>query len=185
MFAATDAALNEEEIYRLLEVPKQENLGDYAFPAFALAKTFHKNPAVIAEELATKVKSDYFDHVEAVGPYLNFFLSKNVVSNEVIKQVLNEGADYGYFDEGHNGNVPIDMSSPNIAKPMSMGHLRSTVIGNAVANILAKRGYHPIKDNHLGDWGTQFGKLITAYKLWGNEEDVKKDPIKKISLLIM
>lgn len=177
---AADAALTEEEIYRLLEVPKQENLGDYAFPAFALAKILHNSPVAIAQDLAEKIDFEYVDHAQAVGPYLNFFMSKDKVSNDIIKNVLDEGADYGYFDEGHNGNVPIDMSSPNIAKPMSMGHLRSTVIGNAVANILTKRGYHPIKDNHLGDWGTQFGKLITAYKLWGNEEDVKKDPIKNL-----
>ncbi|WP_252898710.1 arginine--tRNA ligase domain-containing protein [Secundilactobacillus odoratitofui] len=115
--------------------------------------------------------------MEVAGPYLNFFLDKAAFSAEILGNVLTQGADYGQNQNGNGGNVPIDMSSPNIAKPISMGHLRSTVIGNSIAEILKKNGYKPIKDNHLGDWGTQFGKLITAYLKWGNEEDVKKDPI--------
>ncbi len=107
-------------------------------------------------------------------------MDKAVFSADILHQVLTDGSEYGSNNLGKGGNVPIDMSSPNIAKPMSMGHLRSTVIGNSIANILKKNGYNPIKDNHLGDWGTQFGKLIVAYKMWGNEEDVKKDPIKHL-----
>ncbi|EHO45868.1 arginine--tRNA ligase [Lentilactobacillus kisonensis F0435] len=99
---------------------------------------------------------------------------------KILTDIIEQGAAYGQNDNGKGGNVPIDMSSPNIAKPISMGHLRSTVIGNSIAKILVKNGYHPIKDNHLGDWGTQFGKLIVAYKKWGNEDDVRKDPINNL-----
>lgn len=175
-----NSSLELDKIKQLIEVPKKDNLGDYAFPTFLLAKELHKAPNIIAQEVAAEINDKLFDKVQPVGPYVNFFMSKNTVSNDVINQVLIEDSNYGFYDEGQNKNVPIDMSSPNIAKPMSMGHLRSTVIGNAIANLLTKRGYHPIKDNHLGDWGTQFGKLIVAYKKWGNEEDVKKDPIKNL-----
>ncbi|MTV82606.1 arginine--tRNA ligase [Secundilactobacillus folii] len=174
---ALTGTLSAEDIYAKIERPKDVNKGDYAFPAFTLAKTFKKAPQQIATDLVKQIDTSQFDKVEVVGPYLNFFLDKAAFSAQILGQVLTEGADYGQNQSGKNGNVPIDMSSPNIAKPISMGHLRSTVIGNSIAEILKKNGYHPIKDNHLGDWGTQFGKLITAYLKWGNEDDVKKDPI--------
>ncbi|KRK97892.1 arginyl-tRNA synthetase [Secundilactobacillus odoratitofui DSM 19909 = JCM 15043] len=174
--ALTDV-LSAEEIYQKIERPKDTAKGDYAFPAFTLAKIFKKAPQQIAADLAEKIDASKFDKVEVAGPYLNFFLDKAAFSAEILGNVLTQGADYGQNQNGNGGNVPIDMSSPNIAKPISMGHLRSTVIGNSIAEILKKNGYKPIKDNHLGDWGTQFGKLITAYLKWGNEEDVKKDPI--------
>ncbi|HIW89817.1 MAG TPA: arginine--tRNA ligase [Candidatus Ligilactobacillus excrementipullorum] len=175
--AATDGQLSLEDVVAKIEVPKSYDLGDYAFPAFALAKIYHKAPQQIAPELVEKISLDGFDKVEAVGPYVNFFLDKKAFSLEVLQEVIDQQANYGNQDLGHAGNVPIDMSSPNIAKPMSMGHLRSTVIGNSLAELLKKANYNPIKINHLGDWGTQFGKLIEAYKLWGSEEEVKKDPI--------
>ncbi len=174
--ALTDV-LSAEDIYQKIERPKDTSKGDYAFPAFTLAKTFKKAPQQIAADLVEKIDTSKFEKVEVAGPYLNFFLDKTAFSAQVLNDVLTQGADYGQNQSGNNGNVPIDMSSPNIAKPISMGHLRSTVIGNSIAEILRKNGYNPIKDNHLGDWGTQFGKLITAYLKWGNEEDVKKDPI--------
>lgn len=174
--ALTDV-LSAEDIYQKIERPKDTSKGDYAFPAFTLAKTFKKAPQQIAADLVEKIDTSKFDKVEVAGPYLNFFLDKTAFSAQILSEVLTQGADYGQNQSGNNGNVPIDMSSPNIAKPISMGHLRSTVIGNSIAEILKKNGYNPIKDNHLGDWGTQFGKLITAYLKWGNEEDVKKDPI--------
>lgn len=177
---ALDGQLTADEISSKLERPKTSDKGDLAFPTFTLAKTLHQAPQQIAQDLAGKLDQTGFDKVEVVGPYLNFFFDKAAYSEATLNTVLTQGADYGQNQDGANGNVPIDMSSPNIAKPMSMGHLRSTVIGNSIAEILKKNGYHPIKDNHLGDWGTQFGKLITAYKLWGNEEDVKKDPINKL-----
>lgn len=170
-------ALPTENIVSLLENPKSAEHGDIAFPAFALAKAFRKAPQQIATELGETVHSPIVEKIEVVGPYLNFFLNKKEVSAAVLKEILEKGPHYGDADIGGNRNVPIDMSSPNIAKPISMGHLRSTVIGNALANILTKVGFNPIKINHLGDWGTQFGKLIVGYKLWGSEEAVKKDPI--------
>lgn len=168
--------LPKEKIAMLIERPKNAIMGDYAFPAFALAKIEHKNPALIAKEIAEKISDDNFTSIEAVGPYVNFAIDHAKLVNATLNDVLTEKDHFGDQQLG-KGNVPIDMSSPNIAKPMSMGHLRSTVIGNSIAKTLEKVGYTPIKINYLGDYGTQFGKLITAYRLWGNEEDVKKDPI--------
>ncbi len=159
--------LPKEKISMLIERPKNPKMGDYAFPAFALAKIEHKNPALIAKDIAEQISDDNFTSIQAVGPYVNFAIDHA----KLVNATLNDDQKLG------EGNVPIDMSSPNIAKPMSMGHLRSTVIGNSIAKTLEKVGYTPIKINYLGDYGTQFGKLITAYRLWGNEEDVKKDPI--------
>ncbi|KRL04968.1 arginine--tRNA ligase [Liquorilactobacillus oeni] len=172
--------LSAEKIKQVLEKPKDLALGDYAFPAFLLAKTLHKAPQQIAAEIVQKINQEHFEKIQAVGPYVNFFMDKSQASAAVISTVLRQQFSYGDQDLGKGGNVPIDMSSPNIAKPISMGHLRSTVIGNSLAKLLKKVNYHPIKINHLGDWGTQFGKLIEAYKLWGSEEEVKADPINKL-----
>ena len=168
--------LPKEKISMLIERPKNPKMGDYAFPAFALAKIEHKNPALIAKDIAEKISDDSFTSIQAVGPYVNFAIDHAKLVNATLNDVLTEKEHFGDQKLGE-GNVPIDMSSPNIAKPMSMGHLRSTVIGNSIAKTLEKVGYTSIKINYLGDYGTQFGKLITAYRLWGNEEDVKKDPI--------
>lgn len=168
--------LPKEKIAALIERPKNAKMGDYAFPAFILAKTMHKNPAIIAKDIAENLSSDDFASIQAVGPYVNFAIDHEKLVSSTLKDVLAEKEHYGDQKLGE-GNVPIDMSSPNIAKPMSMGHLRSTVIGNSIAKTMEKVGYTPIKINYLGDYGTQFGKLIAAYKHWGNEEDVKKDPI--------
>ena len=176
--------LNEEltmdQIEQLLENPKSVDHGDVAFPAFSLAKIYRKAPQQIAAELAEKFDGTNFEKIEVVGPYLNFFMNKEAVSQAVIGAVVKEKNNYGNSTFGNNGNVPIDMSSPNIAKPISMGHLRSTVIGNSIAFILEKIGYQPIRINHLGDWGTQFGKLIVAYKKWGSEEAVRQQPINEL-----
>lgn len=176
--------LNEEltmdQIEQLLENPKSVDHGDVAFPAFSLAKIYRKAPQQIAAELAEKIDGTNFEKIEVVGPYLNFFMNKEAVSQAVIGEVVKEKNNYGNSTFGNNGNVPIDMSSPNIAKPISMGHLRSTVIGNSIAFILEKIGYQPIRINHLGDWGTQFGKLIVAYKKWGSEEAVRQQPINEL-----
>lgn len=168
--------LPKEKIDALIERPKNAKMGDYAFPAFILAKTMHKNPAIIAKDIAENLTSDDFASIQAVGPYVNFAIDHEKLVSSTLKDVLTKKEHYGDQKLGE-GNVPIDMSSPNIAKPMSMGHLRSTVIGNSIAKTMKKVGYTPIKINYLGDYGTQFGKLIAAYKHWGNEEDVKKDPI--------
>lgn len=172
--------LSLEQVMDLLENPKYAEHGDVAFPAFSLAKVFRKAPQAIAGELAEKVESPYIEKSQAVGPYLNFFLNKKTISGAVLREIATQKGDFGTVNLGHGGTVPIDMSSPNIAKPISMGHLRSTVIGNALANIVEKVGYKPVKINHLGDWGTQFGKLIVAYKKWGSEEEVKAEPINEL-----
>lgn len=172
--------LSDEAILSLIEVPKESSHGDLAFPVFQLAKVFRKAPNLIAQEIVDQVDPGAFAAVQAVGPYINFKLNRSAQSQSILQAVLEQGADYGRDDSGQGGKVPIDMSSPNIAKPMSMGHLRSTVIGNAIALILDKVGYQPIKINHLGDWGTQFGKLIVAYQLWGDEAVVKADPVNEL-----
>ena len=172
--------LSEEQVYGLLEKPKHAEHGDIAFPAFSLAKVFRKAPQMIAQDLAEKIDSPAISKAEPVGPYLNFFLNKEAISAEILKEVVTQKDDYGQSDYGKGQTVPIDMSSPNIAKPMSMGHLRSTVIGNALANIVEKVGYKPVKINHLGDWGTQFGKLIVAYKKWGDVEKIEQNPIAEL-----
>ena len=172
--------LSFEEIYKMIEVPKYAEQGDLAFPAFSLAKVLRKAPQAIAQEIVEAVADEHISQAVAMGPYANFFLSKGKFADETLHTVLEQREEYGNFDFGQGRNAIVDMSSPNIAKPMSMGHLRSTVIGNAIANLEKKVGYNPIKINHLGDWGTQFGKLIEAYKLWGSEELVKADPIAEL-----
>lgn len=176
---AIQPALSElefEDILSKVEVPKDSRMGDYAFPTFTLAKVRRQAPNQIAEGLAEAINAEGFEKVEAAGPYVNFFLDKQVAGSEILRSVLNNER-FGQNNNGEAGHVTIDMSSPNIAKPMSMGHLRSTVIGNSLAEIARANGYQPVKINHLGDWGTQFGKLMSAYKRWGSEEEVQADPI--------
>ena len=172
--------LDQETILNLLEQPKSSDLGDIAFPAFSLAKIERKAPQAIAADIAEKIDASHFEKVVATGPYVNFFLDKSKISDQVIKSVIEAGADYGQQDEGHGGNITIDLSSPNIAKPFSVGHLRSTVIGDALSNIYKKMGYNTIKINHLGDWGKQFGLLMVAYKKWGSKEAVEANPIDEL-----
>ena len=173
-------SLDQDAILNLLEQPKSSELGDIAFPAFSLAKTERKAPQIIATDIAEKIDTAHFDKVVATGPYVNFFLSKAEISGQVIKEVIKDGADYGQQNEGNNQNITIDLSSPNIAKPFSVGHLRSTVIGDALSNIFRKIGYNTIKINHLGDWGKQFGLLMVAYKKWGSQEAVEANPIDEL-----
>jgi len=173
-------SLDQDAILNLLEQPKSSELGDIAFPAFSLAKTERKAPQIIAADIAEKIDTAHFDKVVATGPYVNFFLSKAEISGQVIKEVIKDGADYGQQNEGNGKNVTIDLSSPNIAKPFSVGHLRSTVIGDALSNIFRKIGYNTIKVNHLGDWGKQFGLLMVAYKKWGSQEAVEANPIDEL-----
>ncbi|WEG73713.1 arginine--tRNA ligase [Vagococcus intermedius] len=172
--------LTLEEILNLLENPKTTQHGDVAFPVFSLAKVLRKAPQAIAADLVADIPDEAFEKVEVVGPYINFFLDKGQVSHATLTEIAEKGSDFGKNNTGQNQQVPIDMSSPNIAKPMSMGHLRSTVIGNSLAEIMNKNGYQSIRINHLGDWGTQFGKLMVAYKKWGSEEAVKKAPIQEL-----
>ena len=173
-------SLDQDAILNLLEQPKSSDLGDIAFPAFSLAKVERKAPQAIAADIAEKIDQSAFEKVVATGPYVNFFLDKSQISDQVIKSVIQAGADYGQQEEGQGANVTIDLSSPNIAKPFSVGHLRSTVIGDALSNIFRKMGYNTIKINHLGDWGKQFGLLMVAYKKWGSKEAVEANPIDEL-----
>ena len=173
-------SLDQEAIFNLLEQPKNSDMGDIAFPAFSLAKVERKAPQMIAAEIAEKINSQAFEKVVATGPYVNFFLDKSAISGAVIKEIIEKGSDYAQQTEGKGQNITIDLSSPNIAKPFSVGHLRSTVIGDALSNIFKKMGYNTIKINHLGDWGKQFGLLMVAYKKWGSKEAVEANPIDEL-----
>ncbi len=180
ILSALNGELDAQTVYSLIETPKHQHLGDLAFPCFSLAKTMKKSPLEIAEALAPKINGREIDHVEPAGPYINVFFSKNEIAATIIPSILAAGNSFGSGVYGIGKTVVLDMSSPNIAKPFSMGHLRSTVIGNSLALIAEKIGYKAVRLNHLGDWGTQFGKLITAYRKWGVEEDVQENPIEEL-----
>lgn len=172
--------LDAAAIYPLLEKPKSSEMGDIAFPAFSLAKVVRKAPQMIAAEIAEKLDTTGFDKVVATGPYVNFFLDKKAISSQVLGAVIAQKASYGDQDLGQGRNIAFDMSSPNIAKPFSIGHLRSTVIADSLAYIVEKLGYQPVRINHLGDWGKQFGMLIVAYKKWGDKAAVEAHPIDEL-----
>ena len=173
--------LTLEEITALIEVPPNKEMGDYAFPCFKLAKVFRKAPNAIAEDLAGKIQpTDDINKIINLGGYVNFFVNRESLAKKVINQVLTEKENYGKSEFGKGKTVVVEFSSPNIAKPFHIGHVRTTVIGNALSKIYASQGYHVEKLNHLGDYGTQFGKLIVAYKLWGDKQAVENDPIKEL-----
>ncbi len=173
--------LTLEEIIALIEVPPNKEMGDYAFPCFKLAKVFRKAPNMIAADLAEKIEAkDEISKVMPLGGYVNFFVNKSQLAESVIKDVLTKKENYGHSDLGGEKAVVIDFSSPNIAKPFHIGHIRTTVIGNALYKIYDSQGYNVVRVNHLGDYGTQFGKLIVAFKLWGNKEAVEANPIPEL-----
>ena len=178
-----DLGLGFEEIYKLIEIPPQDNMGDYSFPCFSLAKTLRKNPAIIAEDLAEKIDLEGFEKVENLNAYLNFYVDRKVFEEEILKEILEKKEKYGSSDKGSGKNIVIDFSSVNIAKPFHIGHIRSTVIGDALRNIHDFLGYNTIASNYIGDYGTQFGTMIAAYKLWGDEEKLKENPIKELLAL--
>ncbi len=162
--------LQEDEIEKLIEIPPDIKMGDYAFPCYSLSKAFKKAPNVIATELSkTLPVISPIVEIKAIGPYLNFFVDKAIFSEMVLKKVSKEQDCYGSGNMGLGKTVVIDYSSPNIAKHLAVHHLRSALIGNAICNIYKTLGYQCVGINHLGDWGTQFGQLIVAYKKWGNE----------------
>lgn len=172
--------LEKEKIYEVIEIPPEMEMGDYAFPCFILAKTFKKNPALIAKELSENINlSNNFEKVVNNGPYLNFYLNRTEFNKDVLKETY-KNDNYGKKDIGKDRNVIVEFSSPNIAKPFHIGHIRTTVIGNAINNIYDFMGFNTIAINHLGDYGTQFGMLISAYKKWGNRETIEKNPIKEL-----
>ena len=172
--------LDLDKIEGLIEIPPRPEMGDYAFPCFQLAKVMRKAPNMISGELAENINKDGFEKVEQLGPYVNFFVDKGVFSKNTIEKVLEEGDNYGASNIGEGKNVCVEYSSPNIAKPFHVGHLFTTAIGNALYKMYKKEGYNAIGINHLGDWGTQFGKLISAYHRWVDEEALEADPINEL-----
>ena len=171
--------LDVEQISEILEQPPKPELGDYAFPCFRLAKVMRKAPQMIAQDIADKIpEQDFLERVEVLGAYVNFFTNKTAFAKGVVEKSIVEN--YGASKEGEGKTICIDYSSPNVAKNFHVGHLRTTVIGNSLYKIYSKLGYHVERINHLGDWGTQFGKLIVAYKNWGSEEAVKEKGIEEL-----
>lgn len=178
---ADRTGLGRDEIAELLETPKNPDMGDVAFPCFRLAKTMRKAPPRIAAELAESIAlPEGVQSAAAAGGYLNFMLDRGAQAGAVLRRIFEEGERYGGSDEGAGRNVCIDYSSVNIAKPLHIGHLPSTVIGNSLYRIYRHMGYRPIGINHLGDWGTQFGKMIYAYKAWGDRETVEKGGVDEL-----
>ena len=173
--------IGEEEIASWLTVPPERDLGDYALPCFRFAKALKKPPVKIAEELAAEIAgAPFLKDVRAVNGYLNFFIDRNDFTQKTLREILSAGVSYGESGEGAGKTICIDYSSINIAKPFHIGHLSTTVIGGALVNIYRKLGYRVVGINHLGDWGTQFGKLISAYKRWGSREEVEKGSIREM-----
>ena len=174
--------LEENELKNYIEIPKDNTNGDYAFPCFRLAKELKKAPPIIANEIKEKIEIDEktIEKVEIAGGYLNFYINKELITKEVLSEIANND-NYGKSKIGKGRNIVIDYSAPNIAKPFHIGHLRSTVIGGALYKIYKYLGYNVTGVNHLGDYGTQFGKLIEGYKLWGDEYDIEKDPINELT----
>lgn len=175
--------INTEELKTYIEIPPDDNMGDYAFPCFKLAKTLKKAPPIIASEIRENIEINnaIIDKIEIVGGYLNFYINKDTLIINVLEEMESKNSKYGKSNRGEGKNIVIDYSAPNIAKPFHIGHLRSTVIGGALYNIYKYLGYNTIGVNHLGDYGTQFGKMIEGYKLWGKEYDLNENPIEKLT----
>lgn len=176
-------SIDANEIKGYIEIPKDANMGDYAFPCFSLAKSLRKAPPMIASDIKEKIDIENTDieTVEMVGGYLNFTISKNELAKVVLEEIALKNEDYGKSEIGNGKKIVIDYSAPNIAKPFHIGHLRSTVIGGALYNIYKYLGYTVTGVNHLGDYGTQFGKLIEGYKLWGQEYNIDENPIEELT----
>ncbi len=174
-------SIKKEEIIENIETPKESTKGDYAFPCFRLAKEMKKAPQIIAEEIKEKIeiKSEIIEKIEVVGAYINFYINKKILAKEVIEEI-DKAEKYGQGTIGNGKNIIIEYSSPNIAKPFHIGHLRTTLIGNALYRTYKYLGYNTIGINHLGDYGTQFGKMIEAYKMWGQEYNLEENPIDKM-----
>ena len=173
--------LDKNEIKQYIEIPPQSDMGDFAFPCFKLAKTLRKSPVQIADEIKEKISEDeYIEKIETKSGYLNFYINNTKLVEEVLKEINSHENDFGKSNEGTGKTVLIDYSSPNIAKPFHIGHLRTTLIGSALYKIYKYLGYNTIGINHLGDYGTQFGKMIEAYKMWGSEYDLSEDAINKM-----
>ena len=174
--------LTKEEIFGLMETPPKPEMGDFAFPCFRLAKTMRKAPQMIASDIKEAIGTvDFLEDIQVQGAYLNFFVDKSIFVKSMIEAAMVD--DFGASHIGDDKTICIDYSSPNVAKNFHVGHLRTTIIGNSLYKIFSKLGYKVVRINHLGDWGTQFGKLIVAYKAWGNEEAVQKDGVAELMKL--
>lgn len=173
--------VNKNKIEEYMEIPKENINGDYSFPCFKLAKELKKSPKIIADEIKSKIniQETEIQKIEVIGGYINFYISKIAIAKQVLTKI-EEKENYGSMDIGKGKNIIVEYSAPNIAKPFHIGHLRTTLIGRALYNIYKYLGYNTIGINHLGDYGTQFGKMIEGYKLWGSEYDLEKDPIEKL-----
>ena len=176
-----DSGLEYEEIESLIEIPPSHEMGDYAFPCYRLAKTFRKAPNLIANDLVEKIgENKYFERVESAGPYVNFFLKKETLVKTVLDEAKEKKDRFGSSNMGEGKTVLVEFSSPNIAKPFHIGHIRTTIIGHSLYRIFGFLGYDTVAINHLGDYGTQFGKLIVGYKNWGDRETIEADPINEL-----
>lgn len=174
--------INNEDIYSFIEIPPNKEMGNYSFPCFKLAKELKKAPQIIAGEIKEKIDlGENIKKIEVLGGYLNFYINETSLIKSVLSEIEEKKDNYGSSNIGEGKNVVIDYSSPNIAKPFHIGHLRSTVIGNSIYKIYKFLGYNTIGVNHLGDWGTQFGKLIEGYKRWGEEYNIKENPIDELT----
>lgn len=174
--------LSANDISALIEIPPKPEMGDFAFPCFRLAKTMHKAPQLIAADIKDAIGDvDFLDDIQVQGAYLNFFVNKEIFVKSMVDTALADN--FGSSDMGEGQTICIDYSSPNVAKNFHVGHLRTTIIGNSLYKIFSKLGYKVVRINHLGDWGTQFGKLIVAYKAWGDEETVKRDGVAELMKL--
>lgn len=174
--------VERSDIMALMEVPPQKELGDFAFPCYYLSKSLRKAPAVIASEISINpiLEAEWLSEVKANGPYVNFFIDRGHFSKTVLSRILSEGQNYGSSDQGKGKTVIVEFSSPNIAKPFHVGHAFTTVLGHSLSRIYETLGYQVVRMNHLGDYGTQFGKLITAFRLWGDEKALEESPIKEL-----
>lgn len=177
---AEASELDVNKIRNLIEVPPRTDMGDYAFPCFTLAKELRKAPAVIAQDLVQKINSDGIERVEALGAYLNFFLDKGHFTGTIVREILAQGDAYGTGTTGQGQKILVEYSSPNIAKPFNVALMYTTCLGNALYRMYQSEGYDTVGINHLGDYGTQFGKLIYAYQQWGDEAALEEDPIKEL-----
>ena len=175
-----DIGLSFDEIYKLIEIPPQDNMGDFSFPCFSLARTMRKNPAIIAKDLATSLDLDAFEKIENLNAYVNFYVDRKIFEEETLNEIIEKKEKYASSDIGKGKNIVVEFSSVNIAKPFHIGHIRSTVIGDALRNIYNFLGYNTIASNYIGDYGTQFGTMIKAYKLWGDDDKLRENPIKEL-----
>ncbi|MGN9164665.1 arginine--tRNA ligase [Tissierellaceae bacterium HCP3S3_D8] len=181
LIASEVDSLNREEIISLIEIPPSYDMGDYAFPVFRLSKVFRKAPNLISQELVEKFgENENFERIESAGPYVNFFINRSKLIETVMEEIKDRGSKYGSSNIGEGKTVIVEYSSPNIAKPFHIGHIRTTVIGSALYKIYKFLGFNTIGINHLGDYGTQFGMLISAYKKWGDKEVIENDPINEL-----